>query len=203
MLVPRQHLVVEPSQICFSRAQKEKGEEENQSPRRPQSSSFSDCRSSNPQFTSAVLCTAKTLYTALIHGVVSCLTWSSLCFFHVHVVERQLGTSGDVLQREEGQIIDSSIEAIVAHGEQAAVRIAAVVDEAGWAAHFLSIGHVAIAFVKRTGLIIVFSVLVQREQVGCLVITASCFTGRRLSVRDQLTEVAINILSTFEVNGTA
>ena len=127
------------------------------------SSNLSDCENSHPQLASAVLCPTETLHAAFIHNIVG--RWTRFSFFDIHVIKGKLLTSRNVLKSEEGQIINPSVEAIVAHSEQAAVRVAAVVDETCWAAHLLSVCHVAVALVERTRLIIVFGMLVQGKQV--------------------------------------
>jgi hypothetical protein len=130
------------------------------------------------------------------------LTRSRLCFLDIHVVESELLAGLNVLQSEECQIVDPSVEAVVAYGEQTAVRIATVIDEPSRATHYFAVSDVAVAFMQRSWLLVIFCVLVQRKQVRGFVVGAGCFTNACLTVRDQLSEVAINILSTFEVNRT-
>ena len=128
------------------------------------------------------------------------MTRSRLCLFNIHVIKGKLLTSRNVLKSEECQVVNSSVEAIVAHSEQAAVGVAAVVDEACRSAHLLSVSHVAITLVQCTELIVVFGMFVEREQVRSFVIASRGFASGRLSISDQFTEITINVLPSFEVD---
>lgn len=158
---------------------------------------------SHPQFASAIACTTETVHsdTVFINIVVCCL--ASLAFFRIHVIECELGSGRNVLQRKEGQIVDSSIESVVTHSEQTAIWITAVIDKPSWAAHLFAVCYEAVALVQRARMVLISGKLVEPEHVRSLVKVAGFFTSIGLGIGDEFAKVSIDVLTSFKINRTA
>jgi hypothetical protein len=77
-----------------------------------------------------------------------------------------------------------------------------MVNEASRTAHLLAICDEAVTLVELGRVILVSSKLVKPEHVRSLVEVARFLTSVGLAIGDEFAEVSINVLTSFEIDGT-
>ncbi len=160
------------------------------------------CQSTKlPEVTTAVGGTAKAL------GLIEVFSYREITYVlstilnTIRVVKGQLGSSSNILQGEEAQIVEWLVGVIRNNGKDAQVGVAGMVDEAGWTGTEFTIYLVRLT--SQAGVRAIWIVkLVKGEEVDVLLGSAergstsafSSFAGC-----DDLTDIAPNVLTTFDI----
>ncbi len=164
-------------------------------------------RTNLPERTPTILRAAQALLSelALLLSLLGLLHNSGIVLGSVrtrNVVESEFSKAWDVAKRKEAELMEMLIGSVGDYGHDSEVRVAGVVDEAGWSGHEFTVNLVG--FISQTSVLrLGVAELVQSEEIQVLAVWSLITAPIGLLWSQDLTNVFVDELAFADVLSSA